>query len=268
MAISLVWGVSPHLACQKSSLMAVDADVSGSSVPAGSPAPDSTARAGSSADTTRLRMLSLGDSYTIGQSVSEADRYPQQLVTKLCTNDQICFEEPQIIATTGWTTGNLIDALAAAGTSGSGPSGSAAFGSGPSGPYQAVTLLIGVNNQFQGRSQEEYTTQLSTLLQRSIALAGNQPAHVLVLSIPDYSVTPFGQSTGNAAAIVRSIDSFNTICHQLSMTYKVNWLDVTAESRKAAADATLIAADGLHFSGKEYEIWARLMEPVIKGMVR
>jgi len=154
--------------------MAVDVDVSGSPVSAGSPAPDSTARAGLPADTTRLRMLALGDSYTIGQSVSEADCYPQQLVTKLCTDDQICFEEPQIVATTGWTTGNLLDALAAAGTSGSGPPGSAASGSGPSGPYQAVTLLIGVNNQFQGRSQEEYTTQLSTLLQRSIALTGNQ----------------------------------------------------------------------------------------------
>lgn len=265
MAISLFWGVSPPMACQKSSLMALDADPA---TLADSLASDSTARAASSADSTRLRMLALGDSYTIGQSVSETDRYPQQLVKKLCTNEHICFEEPQIIATTGWTTGNLLDALAATGTSGSGPSGSAPSGSGPSGFYQVVTLLIGVNNQFQGRSQEEYTTELSTLLQRSIALAGNQPAHVLVLSIPDYSVTPFGQSTGNAAAIARSIDSFNTICHQLSMTYKVNWLDVTAESRKAATDPTLIAADGLHFSGKEYEVWARLMEPVIKGMVR
>lgn len=262
MAISLFWGVSPHLACQKSSLMPVDAATSGS------PVPDSTARPGSSADTTRLRMLALGDSYTIGQSVAETDRYPQQLVQKLCTNEHICFEEPQIIATTGWTTGNLLDALAAAGSSGAGASGSGLSGSGPFGFYQVVTLLIGVNNQFQGRSQEEYSTQLSTLLQRSIALAGNQPAHVLVLSIPDYSVTPFGQSTGNGAAIAPSIDSFNTICHHLCNDYKVSWLDVTTESRKAATDPTLIAADGLHFSGKEYEIWARLMEPVIKGMLR
>lgn len=264
MAISLFWGVSPHLACQKSSLMPEDAAASDS------PASDSTARAGTGApaDSTGLRMLALGDSYTIGQSVSEDDRYPEQVVTKLCASDHICFEKPQIIATTGWTTGNLLDALDAADLSGSGLSDPSPLGSGHSAPYQAVTLLIGVNNQFQGRSQEEYATQFSTLLQRSIALAGNQPAHVLVLSIPDYSVTPFGQSTGNAAAIVRSIDSFNTICHQLTITYKVNWLDVTAESRKAAIDPTLIAADGLHFSGKEYEIWARLMEPVIKEMVR
>jgi len=219
------------------------------------------------ADTTHLHMLALGDSYTIGQSVSEKDRYPQQLVKKLCTNEHICFEDPQIIATTGWTTGNLLDALDAADLSGSGHSGPARSGFGPSLSYQAVTLLIGVNNQFQGRSQEEYSTQLSTLLQESIALAGNQPAHVLVLSIPDYSVTPFGQSTGNAAAIARSIDSFNSIGRQLSMTYRVNWLDVTTESRKAFADPTLIAADGLHFSGKEYEIWARLMEPIVKEMV-
>ncbi|HTI94204.1 MAG TPA: GDSL-type esterase/lipase family protein [Puia sp.] len=219
------------------------------------------------ADTTRLFMLALGDSYTIGQSVAATDRYPQQLVKKLCSNEHICFEEPQIIATTGWTTGNLLDALDLADLSNSGTSGPAPPGSLAFGPYQAVTLLIGVNNQFQGRSPEEYSTQFSILLQRSIALAGNQPAHVLVLSIPDYSVTPFGQSTGNAAAIARSIDSFNSIGRQLSMTYRVNWLDVTTESRKAFADPTLIAADGLHFSGKEYEIWARLMEPIVKEMV-
>ena len=269
MAASLFWGVSPHVACQKSSLMAEDAAASGSRADTSAPG---AAAPGAGSDTARLHMLALGDSYTIGQSVSETERYPQQLVKKLCANEHICFEEPQIIATTGWTTGNLLDALAVAGLSdsalsASGPSGPGSSGSAPSNTYQAVTLLIGVNNQFQGRSQEEYSTQLSILLQRSIALAGNQPAHVLVLSIPDYSVTPFGQSTGNAAAIARSIDSFNSIGHQLSMTYKVSWLDVTTESRKAAADPTLIAADGLHFSGKEYEIWARLMEPVVKEMV-
>lgn len=250
--------------------MPVDAAASGSPVLSGSPAPDSTARAGTGApaDTTGLRMLALGDSYTIGQSVSEDDRYPEQVITKLCASDHICFEKPQIIATTGWTTGNLLDALAVADLSGPGSASGSSGSPASSAPYQAVTLLIGVNNQYQGRSQDEYAAQLSTLLQRSIALAGNQPAHVLVLSIPDYSVTPFGRSTGNAAAIVRSIDSFNMICHHLCDVFKVNWLDVTTESRKAAGDPSLVAADGLHFSGKEYEIWARLMEPVIKGMVR
>ncbi len=230
------------MACQKSSL-------------AGNPgtSPGRVTDPLSTTDSSRLRMLALGDSYTIGESVSEADRYPVQVAKKLCDNDHLCFADPGIIATTGWTTGNLLDALAAAK---------------PTGPYQVVTLLIGVNNQYQGRSLEEYRTQLKILLQASIALAGNQPSHVLVLSIPDYSITPFGQSTGRAPLIATSIDSFNAICRQLSADYKVNWLDVTAESRKAATNPSLIAADGLHFSGKEYAIWAGLMEPVIKGMGR
>lgn len=227
-AASLFWGLSPNMACQKSSL----------------PAP---------ADTTGLRMLALGDSYTIGQAVSEADRYPEQVVKKLCTDDHICFGDPEIIATTGWTTGNLLDALSA---------------TRPTGPYPAVTLLIGVNNQFQGRSQAEYKAQFTALLEQSIALAGNQPSHVLVLSVPDYSVTPFGRSVRDPVLVAAQIDSFNTINRQLAAAYSVNWLDVTTASRQAATDPSLIAADGLHFSGKEYKIWARLMEPVLKGMVR
>ena len=242
MAVSLLGSISPYIACQKSSLMSI----SGSNSPATANSPADTGITG-------LRMLALGDSYTIGQSVPEADRYPEQIVKKLCTNDRICFEKPQIIATTGWTTGNLLDGIASAS---------------PSGPYQAVTLLIGVNNQYQGRSLEEYKTQLKTILQRSIALAGNQPSHVLVLSIPDYSVTPFGRSAQDPALIAAQIDSFNNINRQLAEDYSVNWLDVTTASRQAATDPTLIAADGLHFSGKEYEIWARLMEPVIKEMIR
>jgi lysophospholipase L1-like esterase len=198
-----------------------------------------------------LRMLALGDSYTIGESVPESDRYPVQAAQKLCGNHRLCFTDPEIIATTGWTTRNLLDALSSVR---------------PAGPYQVVTLLIGVNNQFQGRSPDGYRDEFTTLLQQSIILAGNQPSHVLVLSIPDYSVTPFGRSMPNPARISTQIDAFNDINRQVAANYKVNWLDVTAESRKAAGDATLIAADGLHFSGKEYEIWARLMEPVIKEM--
>jgi lysophospholipase L1-like esterase len=240
------------LACQKSSLptaatAALSGDTARSNVPSGS------ARLHTSSDTGRLRLLALGDSYTIGQSVDETDRYPIQLVKKLCTNDRICFEKPEIIATTGWTTANLLDALSS---------------ENPAGPYQAVTLLIGVNNQFQGRPPQEYKTQFAALLQLAITLAGNQPSHVLVLSIPDYSVTPFGRSAHDPATIAAQIDSFNVINQDLATDNKVKWLDLTAESRKAATDPTLIAADGLHFSGKEYEIWARLMEPVIAGIVR
>jgi lysophospholipase L1-like esterase len=137
----------------------------------------------------------------------------------------------------------------------------------PATGYQAVSLLIGVNNQYQGRSQAEYREEFTELLEQAIALAGDKPTHVLVLSIPDYSVTPFAQNrdTGYIAA---QIDSFNLINARVAAASHVNYLDITAESRKAAIDRSLIAADGLHFSGKEYGIWANLMMPMMRTMIK
>jgi lysophospholipase L1-like esterase len=160
-----------------------------------------------------LSYLALGDSYTIGESVDPADRYPVQAVGLLNGTDHLSCQDPDIIAVTGWTTGNLLDAVARLK---------------PVAPYRMVSLLIGVNNQYQGRSKAECRDQFAELLQKSILLAGNDPSHVLVLSIPDYSVTPFGRT----------------------------------------GDTSFIAADGLHFSGKEYGRWARLMEPWLKGMLQ
>jgi lysophospholipase L1-like esterase len=138
----------------------------------------------------------------------------------------------------------------------------------PASTYRVVSLLIGVNNQFQGRTQSEYREQFALLLEKSIELAGNNPSHVIVVSIPDYSVTPFGRRSRDSAFIAGQIDSFNVINRDLALVYKVNYIDVTAESRKAAGDPTLIAGDGLHFSGKEYGNWARMMEPVLKGILQ
>ncbi len=214
--------------------------------------------AGTVTDTTDLSYLALGDSYTIGQSVDIPDRYPAQAV-KLLKSAHLDCQSPEIIATTGWTTADLLNALAIAP-----PTLSTAR---PAHPYSLVTLLIGVNNQYQGRSQSEYRDQFSSLLQQSISLAGNQASHVIVLSIPDYSVTPFAHGH-NTALIAAQIDSFNAINSKLSLDYQVHYLDITAESRKAAADGSLIASDGLHFSGKEYAIWAEMLEPVMKGILK
>ncbi|HEY4060940.1 MAG TPA: SGNH/GDSL hydrolase family protein [Puia sp.] len=199
-----------------------------------------------------LSYLALGDSYTIGQSVDVSDRYPVQAVEWLRAAGHPGIKDADIIATTGWTTDDLLNAVAAAN---------------PPHTYDIVTLLIGVNDQFRGRSQSEYKQQFTTLLQQSIVLAGNKPSHVIVLSIPDYSVTPFAQGS-NTTLIASQIDSFNVINRAASVNYKVNYVDVTAESRKAAHDPSLIAGDGLHFSGKEYAIWARLMGPVLQGILK
>ncbi len=177
--------------------------------------------------------LALGDSYTIGESVSVNDRYPVQLV-KLLRENNIQINGPEIIAATGWTTADLLSAI-----------NNYRF----SQTYDIVTLLIGVNNQYQGRNREEYKDQFTNLVQKAIQLAGNRPSHVVVLSIPDYSITPFAHDR-DTASIAKQIDSFNIINKTVADTYKVHYINVTDESRKAAHDPSLIASDGLHFSGK------------------
>jgi lysophospholipase L1-like esterase len=206
------------------------------------------------------KYLALGDSYTIGEAVDPEERYPEQVRRLLERNDHLGCGEPEIIAVTGWTTGNLLDAIPENVEGGEGVKGD---GTG----YDMVSLLIGVNNQYQRRSQDEYREQFELLLRKCIRLAGNRPGHVVVLSIPDYSVTPFGR-VKDTALIAAEIDAFNRINYELASTYHVNYIDVTVESRKAVSDPSLIAVDGLHFSGKEYGIWARLMAPVVKEMLR
>ena len=174
--------------------------------------------------------------------------------------------DPEIIAVTGWTTGDLLEALADAKSGGGDAGGQRGT---VNNSYDAVSLLIGVNNQYQGRGQVEYREQFEQLLKQCIRLAGNRPSHVLVLSIPDYSVTPFARMQGlDTALIAAQIDSFNRINYELARAYQASYVNVTAESRKAAADPSWIAVDGLHFSGKEYGAWARLMEPVLSEILK
>ena len=202
---------------------------------------DTTARPGTTVAPTGQTYLALGDSYTIGQSVSEDNRYPVQTVARLLALGDTVLA-PEIIATTGWTTQNLLDALQ------SSPPKLAT--------YSRVTLLIGVNNQFQGLPLSQYQTQFTELLQMSIHWAGDTPRHVIVLSIPDYADSFYGQSRPDTAAISAGIDAFNAANLQLSRQYGVQYLDITGLTRAAKGDSSLFAPDGLHYSGKEMALWA------------
>ncbi len=183
--------------------------------------------------------LALGDSYTIGESVTAAERFPAQTAA-LLKGMNINIQPITYIATTGWTTANLSNAIAVQNIHG---------------PYDAVSLLIGVNDQYQRMDTAGYRTRFTQLLQKSIALAGNKPAHVFVLSIPDYGVTPFG---GGNAVISKEIDAFNAINKQITVSFSgVTYIDITPSTKMAATDATLTANDGLHPSGKLYAIWAQ-----------
>ncbi len=194
-----------------------------------------------------MRFLALGDSYTIGESVDPAERWPVQLVA-LLRKQGIEVDEPAIIATTGWTTDELSAGIDHAD---------------PQGTYQLVSLLIGVNNQYRGWGLDEYRQQFVALLQRAAAFAGGKPGRLLVLSIPDWGVTPFAAGL-DRAAIAAAVDAFNAVNREEAERLGAHYVDVTPFSRTAAADPTLIAADSLHPSGKMYAEWARLALPAAR----
>ncbi|MFC4230740.1 SGNH/GDSL hydrolase family protein [Parasediminibacterium paludis] len=194
--------------------------------------------------------LALGDSYTIGQSVDSVDRFPAQTAAVL-KQQNINIVPLQYIATTGWTTTNLANAITSVN---------------PKGPFDVVSLLIGVNDQFQGRNIDDYGGRFLQLLQTAVQLAGNQPSHVFVLSIPDYGVTPFG---GNNPAISQQIDAYNTINRQITQSISgVHYIDITPASRLAATDRTLVAIDGLHPSAKQYKLWVDQLAPQMAAVLK
>ena len=190
------------------------------------------------------RFLALGDSYTCGESVTPAERWPVQLAAMM-RGHGIDIGDPEIIATTGWTTDELASAIAERE---------------PRGPFALVSLLAGVNNQYRGRPRDEYREQFRGLLEQAVAFAGCDPGRVVVLSIPDWGVTPCaaGQDT---ARIAREIDAFNEVNRDEAARAGARYLDVTPVSRMAAADVALVAKDGLHPSGVMYRAWAELVLP-------
>jgi lysophospholipase L1-like esterase len=199
---------------------------------------------------TAKKYLALGDSYTIGQNVPEADRFPVQTKSWL-SNQGINVADPQIIATTGWTTTNLQNAIVT---------------QNPSGPFDVVSLLIGVNDQYQRHDTIGYRERFTYLLLKAIQLTGNIPDRVFVLSIPDYSVTPFAMNM-DTASIRMQIDWFNVINKEVTMQNFCHYLDITPSTREAAHDASLIANDGLHPSGKEYRKWSERLGTMMKAVL-
>ena len=188
----------------------------------------------------KIRYLALGDSYTIGESVDEAERWSNQLADFLKAGGMPT--EVTIIARTGWTTTELWDGIQAQKIA-------------P--PYDLVSLLIGVNNQYRGYAIDEYREQFVFLLNKSIEYAGGDPQRVIVLSIPDWGVTPFARGQGGER-IARDIDAFNAVNREESEKAGAQYVNITPISREAEHDITLIAPDGLHPSGKMYLEWAKL----------
>lgn len=196
-------------------------------------------------------ILALGDSYTIGESVEEKERWPNHLQT-LLNRENIPCAPPTIVAQTGWTTDELKAAIAQQDLK-------------PS--YDLVTLLIGVNNQYRGRDAEQYRTELRELIHFAISKAHGDPNRVLLLSIPDWGVTPFAKGR-DQAKIAREIDLYNRIKKEEAEKAKVHFVDITDITRNIDGEkADLIANDGLHPSGKMYLEWAKRGLPIAKKIL-
>lgn len=193
--------------------------------------------------------LALGDSYTIGEGVDAPARWPRQLAASL-RDIGIALDDPQIIATTGWTTDELeagIDAAA------------------PQGPFALVSLLIGVNDQYRGRGVDDYRPRFSALLQRALALAGGRPRRVLVLSIPDWGVTPYAQASGrDREQIGHQLDAYNAAAAAICAAHEIAFVDITDLSREYGGEAVMLVEDGLHPSASMYTRWTERAFPVAR----
>lgn len=194
-----------------------------------------------------MRYLALGDSYTIGEGVPADARWPDVLAHAL-REDGIDLRDPRVIATTGWTTDELAAAMDAAE---------------PLGTWDFVTLLIGVNNQYRGRTLADYTGEFTALLDRAIALAGGNAARVVAVSIPDWGATPFGaDDVRGPARIAAEIDAYNAAARGIADARGVAFVDITAASR---SDAAQLVDDRLHPAAPLHATWARLVHPAARA---
>jgi lysophospholipase L1-like esterase len=195
--------------------------------------------------TVKIKFLALGDSYTIGEAVAEAERWPVQLIRQLRQKGYKA-DDPKIIATTGWRTDDLKKAI---------------LKENPEHDYTLVSLLIGVNNQYQGKSAESYGPEFQELLKMAIGFAGGDKSRVFVVSIPDYGFTPFGKE--KQQNISADIDEFNMVNKKISQSLGVKYFNITDISRKGFEDPELVASDGLHPSGKMYTLW---VDRILQGL--
>jgi lysophospholipase L1-like esterase len=195
--------------------------------------------------------LALGDSYTVGEAVPLNESFPYQTV-QLLRRSNLHFHAPEIVAKTGWTTGELAEHI---------------LHTKLNDHYDFVTLLIGVNNQYRELSIDDYSNDFEFLLRKAVHFAGEKKENVIVLSIPDWGVTPFAKKR-DAKKITTEIDAYNKINRTITERYKIKYLHITPASRLAKEDPSLIAKDGLHPSGKAYAEWGNMLAALIQKMVK
>lgn len=198
-----------------------------------------------------IKYLALGDSYTIGHNVDQALRYPV-LLSKELNSKGVLLDSLQIIAQTGWTTNNLLIEMEIANLQNQ---------------YDLVSILIGVNNEFQGIPIATYEDEFEQIVQRAIDLTGGRKHRVFVLSIPNYAYSTVGANFPDAEAISQRLLFYNEKNRAISAKYGVRYFNITPISQQGINDPSLITTDGLHPSGKMYNLWVKLIEQGVYKML-
>ena len=198
------------------------------------------------------KYLALGDSYTIGQSVCETCRFPEQLKTQLQSIIPNATIDLKVIATTGWTTSNLLNAIST---------------QNPASDNDLVTLLIGVNNQFQHKPFALYELEFPQLVNKAIQLAKGDSQNVIVVSIPDYRYSPFGNGTQNPQQISVEIDQYNAFAQQYCLDNNIMFVNITDITRMGLENTDLVASDGLHPSESAYGLFVNRLLPIAKSIL-
>ncbi len=194
-----------------------------------------------------LRFLALGDSYTIGEGVARAERWPEQLAERL-RQSGVEVAPPEIVAVTGWTTDELAEGIDRAD---------------PQGPFDLVTLLIGVNNQYRETPEADYRAEVGALLGRAVELGGGDPARVVAVSFPDWGVTPFGAADARGPARIRDqVDAFNAIAQAEAESRGIAWVDLADLSRQ---QGDRVVDDGLHPDARAYAAWTDRILPAARA---
>lgn len=194
--------------------------------------------------------LALGDSYTIGEAVPIHESFPY-ITTQLLRKKKIAIHAPEMVAKTGWTSTELAEHL---------------LHTQLNQQYDFVSLLIGVNNQYRNLSVDNFLNDFEFLVKKAIHLAAGKTERVIILSIPDWSCTPFAVDK-NKDQIAREIDAFNIVCRQTAKQYHTQFIDITAETRLFSSDTRAIASDGLHFSYETHLIWAKKVADTIQQIL-
>ena len=196
-----------------------------------------------------LSYIALGDSYSIGESVLESERWPNQLSVAL-TKEGFTISKTQFIAQTGWTTRNLMDAISKKSPE----------------KHDLVSLSIGVNNQYQHLPFDQFKMEFVQLLKIAVAIAKSKE-QVFVVSIPDYGFTPVGNS--DKERIGKELDEYNTFMKQECDNNNIPFIDITVISRELGSSEGALSGDNLHPSGIQYAKWVEIISPeVIKLLMK